>query len=104
MRISEFRKLIREEVKKVLKENSEMIKPSEIVGWVHAWNPTRKKYKMFPSATAAIQKGFTTLIGADDVEVMDDEGLEDMTPEEFSQDGWYDFKNNIMPVYRPFNR
>jgi hypothetical protein len=99
MKVSEFRKLIREEVRKVLKEETEMIKPTKIHGWVHAWNPMRKKYKMFPSATAAIQKGFTTLIAANDVEVMDAEGLEDMTPEEFSEDGWYDFKNNIMPTY-----
>ena len=98
MKITEFRKLIREEVKKALKEDTSITKPSQIHGWVHAWNPSKRKYKMFPSAETAVKQGFTTVIGADDVEYVEPEELRDLTPDEFVDYGWYDFKNNKFPA------
>jgi hypothetical protein len=98
MKVSEFRKLIREEVRKMLKEDS-ITSPSQISGWVHAWSPIKKKYRMFPSATEAVKNGFTTVIPANDVEYVEPESLRSLTPDEWAADGWYDFKNNKFPTF-----
>jgi hypothetical protein len=103
MKLSQFRSLIREEVRKVLNENDEQTfksridgstieykttNPLEIRGWVHAWNPKTKKYKMFPNATVALQKGFIYAIAEDDVEFVEPEVMEDWDDQEALENDW----------------
>lgn len=88
MKTSEFRNLIREEIYKALKEAESNIKE----GWLHAWNPVTKKYKMFPNAAVALQNGFIFAINADDVETIEPEELEDWTLADFTENGWYILK------------
>ena len=91
MKITEFKKLIREEVKKVIKEangESKTTNPSDLKSWVHAFNPKTNKYKMFPSATVALQKGFIYAIEANDVEYVEPEELKGWTDSDALENGW----------------
>ena len=80
-----------ESKKKVVKEvNNEFktTKPSDLKGWVHAFNTKTNKYKMFPSATVALQKGFIYAIEANDVEFVEPEELEGWTDSDALENGW----------------